>query len=151
MRSFSIQKANVSDCSECTELLLEQLAEHGVDSSATQLTELLEQVVKNELRGLILLARDDARVIGVAYCPTILSLEHCGHVAWLEELFVSPSHRNLRVGTALVGAVLAYAKEFGVVAVDLEIDESHNRVESLYRRFDFQLLNRSRWVRKLRI
>ena len=151
MRSFSIQKAKVSDCSECAKLLLEQLAEHGVDSSATLLTELLENVVRNESRGLVLLARDDIRVIGVAYCPTILSLEHCGPVAWLEELYVSPSHRNLGVGTALVGAVLAYAKEAGVVAVDLEIDASHNRVESLYRRFDFQLLSRSRWVKKLGI
>ena len=150
MQNFSIRQAAVSDCGDCARLLSEQLAEHGVESSIVSLTRLLEQVVRERSRGFVLLAQDSGGLIGVAYCPTILSLEHCGPVAWLEELYVRPSHRNLGVGTALVRAVLAYASESGIVAVDLEIDESHNRAESLYRRFDFELLSRSRWVRKLK-
>jgi GNAT superfamily N-acetyltransferase len=150
MQTFSIRQATVSDCDDCAKLLSAQLAEHDVDSSLLMVAQRLEQVLRERLLGFVLLAQDGSGVIGVAYCPTIVSLEHCGSVAWFEELYVRPSHRNLGVGTALISAVLAYASESGVVAVDLEIDESHKRVESLYRRFDFELLSRSRWVRKLK-
>ncbi len=106
-------------------------------------------VVADGARGFILLARDDLRIVGIAYVATILSAEHCGPVAWLEELYVTPDHRSEGIGTALVSAVLKRAGETGIVAVDLEIDTGHGRAESLYRRFGFRRLDRSRWVREL--
>jgi len=36
-----------------------------------------------------------------------------------------------------------------MVAIDLEVDADHVRVESLYQRFGFRPLSRSRWARKL--
>jgi hypothetical protein len=44
---------------------------------------------------------------------------------------------------------LERARGTDVVAVDLEIDAGHSRAESLYRRFDFRPLERSRWVKEL--
>ena len=149
MRTFSIAPAAASDCRECSRLLVEQLGEHGVDASAEQLSRVLERVVADGARGFILLARDDRRIIGIAYVATILSAEHCGLVAWLEELYVTPSLRCRGIGAALVTAVMERAREMDIVAIDLEIDAGHRRAESLYRRFGFRRLDRSRWVRKL--
>jgi ribosomal protein S18 acetylase RimI-like enzyme len=70
-------------------------------------------------------------------------------VAWLEELYVTPSYRSLGIGSALLAAVVERAHKAGVAAVDLEVDASHSRAESLYRRFGFRRLNRSRWVKEL--
>ena len=89
------------------------------------------------------------RIVGVAYVAAIPSVEHCGLVAWLEELYVTPTHRSQGIGTALVKAVLARARKMDIVALDLEIDAEHSRAESLYRRLGFRPLNRSRWVREL--
>ena len=150
MQIFSIAPAAVSDCRECARLLVEQLGEHGVDASTEQLLRVLERVVADGTRGFILLARDDLRIVGVAYVATILSAEHCGPVAWLEELYVTPSLRSQGIGTALVTAVLERTREMDIVAIDLEIDAGHSRAESLYRRFGFRRLNRSRWVRELK-
>ena len=149
VQKFSIAPATVDDCRECAGLLVGQLGEHGVDASAEHLARGLENVVADAERGFLLLARDNSRIIGVAYVATILSAEHCGLVAWLEELYVSPEHRSRGVGTALLTAILERARATGVVAMDLEIDADHRRAESLYRRFGFQPLERSRWVRKL--
>jgi GNAT superfamily N-acetyltransferase len=149
VQKFSIAPATVDDCRECAGLLVGQLSEHGVDASAKQLAQVLENVVADAGRGFLVLARDNTRIIGVAYVATILSAEHCGLVAWLEELYVLPEHRSRGVGTALLNAVLQRAHAAGVVAMDLEIDADHSRAESLYRRFGFQPLERSRWVRKL--
>ena len=146
---FSIAPAVVEDCRECARLLVGQLDEHGVDASAERLERLLEKVVASAERGFLLLARDRGRMVGVAYVATMLSAEHCGMVAWLEELYVAPDYRSQGIGTALVSAVLARARETGIVAMDLEIDVSHNRAESLYRRFGFRPLDRARWVKEL--
>jgi GNAT superfamily N-acetyltransferase len=149
MQSFLISSAAVRDCRKCARLLVEQLGEHGVDASTERLSHLLETVVANERRGFVLLARVDERIVGVAYAATILSAEHTGLVAWLEELYVAPSYRSQGIGSALVAAVVERAHNAGVVAVDLEVDGSHSRAESLYRRLGFRPLNRSRWVKEL--
>jgi GNAT superfamily N-acetyltransferase len=150
MQTFSIAPAVLRDCRECARLLVEQLGEHGVDASAEQLSRVLERVVADEARGFILLARDVRGIIGIAYVATILSAEHCGLVAWLEELYVTPSLRSRGIGTALVTAVLERARETDIVAIDLEIDAGHSHAESLYRRLGFRPLERSRWVRELK-
>jgi GNAT superfamily N-acetyltransferase len=151
MQRFSIASAAVNDCSEAAGLLVEQFCEHGVDASAEQLSHVLEKVVTDGTRGFLLLARSKSRIVGAAYVATILSAEHCGLVAWLEELYVTPSHRSRGIGTALITAILERARETGIVAIDLEIDARHRRAESLYRRFGFRPLDRSRWVREVTI
>ena len=149
MQDFSITAAAVEDCRECALLLVGQLEEHGVDASAERLERLLENVVASPERGFLLVARDHGRIVGVAYVATILSAEHCGTVAWLEELYVLSGYRSRGIGTALVTAVLSRARETGIVAIDLEIDANHKRVEPLYQRFGFRPLARARWVREL--
>jgi GNAT superfamily N-acetyltransferase len=148
-RTFSIGAAAVSECGECAELLAEQLGEHGVEVSADRLSCMLEKVVADKRQGFLLSAREDGRIVGVAYVATIPSVEHCGFVAWLEELYVTPNHRLRGIGTALVEAVLDRACRAGIVAVDLEIDAGHSHAKSLYRRLGFRPLSRSRWVREL--
>ena len=150
MQTFSIAPATVSDCPECARLLVEQLGEHGIDASTEPLSRVLESVVADGARGFILLARDDLQILGIAYVATILSAEHCGLVAWLEELYVAPDHRSQGIGTALVTAILERSRKMDIVAIDLEVDAGHRRAESLYRRFGFRRLDRSRWVRELR-
>jgi GNAT superfamily N-acetyltransferase len=151
MEPFCVAVAAPADCRECAQLLADQLREHGVGSSTEHLVRILEDVAGADTgRGFLMLARaDSGRVIGVAYVATILSAEHCGPVAWLEELYVTPDYRHSGIGTALVTAVLERAKETGIVAVDLEIDAGHERVISLYQRFGFRRLERSRWVKNL--
>ena len=150
IQPFSIASALVSDCRECVQLLVEQLDEHGVDASAERLARILEKVVADETRGFLLVARADHRIVGTAYVAMVLSVEHCGLVGWLEELYVTPHCRARGIGTALVSAVLERARRANIVAIDLEVDAAHSRAESLYRRLSFRPLNRSRWVNELK-
>jgi GNAT superfamily N-acetyltransferase len=145
-----IAPSTIGDCSKCAQLLVEQLAEHGVDTSADRLAQVLENVVADKARGFLLVARDNGQIVGVAYVATILSAEHCGLVAWLEELYVTPDRRCRGIGTALLAGILERARKAGIVAVDLEIDAGHSRAASLYARFGFRPLDRSRWVRELK-
>ena len=148
-QALSITPATTDDCSECARLFAEQLDEHGIKTPSESLSRMLMEAVARPDRSLLLLAKLNGQIVGVAYVATILSAEHCGIVAWLEELYVIPEHRSKGIGTELVSAVVRIASDMGAVAVDLEVDASHDRVASLYQRFGFRPLNRSRWVKEL--
>lgn len=150
MYRVSIEPATANDCRECARLSVQQLAEHGIDASAEALTPVLEDAVADIARGFLVLERDSDRVVGVAYVATILSIEHCGPVVWLEELYVTPDCRHRGIGSALMTAVLKRSQETGSVAIDLEVDAGHSRAISLYQRFGFRRLDRSRWVKELK-
>jgi GNAT superfamily N-acetyltransferase len=105
--------------------------------------------VADERHGFMQVARAEGQIVGVAYVATILSVEHAGPVAWLEELYVTPAWRQKGVGSALLVSVLERAQAAGMVVVDLEIDAAHSRAASLYERTGFHRLNRSRWTCRL--
>jgi GNAT superfamily N-acetyltransferase len=141
----AIASATHADCPACAELLVAQLAEHQVIVTAAQLLPILEKAVADPNLGFLIVARDQSQIIGVAYAASLLSAEHCGVVCSLEELYVSPAARSRGVGSALLGAVLETAKARGMIAVLLEVDAAHQKVLSLYQRFGFRNLDRTRW------
>ena len=149
MPSYAIKPAIKADCSGCAALLLEQLREHNLPANPASLRAVVKQMLDNPAHGFILVAKAEGAVVGVAFISTILSIEHAGNVAWLEELYVTPSMRAQGIGASLVAAILKKARADGIKAVDLEIDAGHARVASLYRRFGFQTLSRARWVKPL--
>lgn len=137
------------DCGAVIDLLIAQMREHRVQANAERLREVVSDVIADDRFGFILVAKEAGAVVGVAYVATILSVEHGGRVGWLEELYVPPSHRGKGLGTELLTAVLGVAGKRGLVAIDLEVDVEHQRAESLYRRFGFHSLPRSRWAKVL--
>jgi ribosomal protein S18 acetylase RimI-like enzyme len=145
----SILPASTNDCDESALLLVAQLSEHGVNAARQDLKMVLERAVAYPKLGFVLLARDGAQIVGVAYSATLLSAEHCGFVSSLEELYVKPGYRGQGIGTALLAAVIERAESEGMRAIELEVDEGHRRVMSLYQRFSFRRLDRSRWLRNL--
>jgi phosphinothricin acetyltransferase len=148
-KSITIESAQAGDCDACAQLLVTQLEEHSVNVTSEMLLPVLRRVVADEKLGFLLVAREEKGIIGVAYTATLLSAEHCGFVASLEELYVAPQSRARGVGTALLTAVFQRAKAAGLVAIELEVDAGHSRVMSLYQRFGFQRLDRSRWLTTL--
>jgi GNAT superfamily N-acetyltransferase len=150
MQTFSIEPGTANHSYECAQLLVEHLKELGIDASAKVLAQVSEHVARDSARGFILVARANGRVVGVAYVATILSMEHCGLVAWLEELHVTPDCRHRGIGTALMTEVLKRARDDGIVAIDLEVDARQSRAMAFYQRNGFRPLNRSRLVKELK-
>ncbi len=149
MQQLHVQRAKARDQDALVGLLVAQMKEHRISQDRGSLSRVASQVLSDERYGFLLVAWAAGDVIGVAYVSTILSVEHGGPVGWLEELYVSPEHREQGVGEALLVGVLEQARETGLLALDLEVDVEHKRAESLYARFDFRQLQRSRWVREL--
>jgi len=128
-----------------------QLLEHDIVTGRDDLKSAVQTLVADPRYGFMLVASDvDGEPVGAAYASCLLSLEHGGISGWLEELYVLPQWRNLGIGSQLIAAVVAHARNLGWRAIDLEIESSHHRAISLYARHQFKPLSRTRYVRPLR-
>jgi GNAT superfamily N-acetyltransferase len=150
MKQPIISQAMPDQFSSMAALFEAQLQEHGISSSVDALITVLRMVNDQPEYGFVLTVTYDGLIVGVAYATSILSLEHGGWSGWLEELYVLPEWRGNGLGTRLLDAVIAGAIERGWIALDLEVDVSHQRVVSLYASRYFQPVSRSRFVRHLR-
>ncbi len=116
-----------------------QLLEHDIVTGRDDLKSAVQTVVAEPQYGFMLVASGiDGEPVGVAYASRLLSLEHGGISGWLEELYVLPQWRNLGIGSQLITAVVAHARNLGWRAIDLEVESSHHRVISLYARHHFR-------------
>jgi GNAT superfamily N-acetyltransferase len=146
----TIERVTPATCAEAVPLVAQQLEDHEIPLSADALRAALLGLVDGEDRGAVLLAREDCEAVGVAVMSYVWSLEHGGHSAWLDELFVLPTHRGRGIGAALLDYALAHARTSGCLGFDLEVADGHERAAHLYQRTGFHRLHRQRWARKLR-
>jgi GNAT superfamily N-acetyltransferase len=148
---MDIERAGEDDLNAVVALLAAQFGEHDIGLGLDVLRTATAGLLAEARRGVVLLAKDSARVgpVGLAVLAYTWTLEHGGLVAWLEELYVVPDRRGHGVGRALLRRALDVARESGCRAVDLEVDREHARAERLYEREGFAVLARRRWTRAL--
>jgi len=103
----------------------------------------LEEIVGSPTTDLFL-ARDDAgTVIGTATLAVFRI--PTARRAWIEDVVVDESAGGQGVGTALVEAMLARARELGCVTVDLTSRPSREAANRLYERVGFQRRETNVW------
>jgi len=149
---IQVEPATPHDRDGLLALFRAQYDEHAIEITNARLAAGVDGVLSDARRGLILVARDTAqggKVIGFAGMTFLWSFEHGGPAAWLEELYVVPERRAQGIGGALIEEAIDIADARGCRAVDLEVEASHVRAESLYLRHDFVRHTRSRFVRRL--
>lgn len=144
-----IERAIAEHAPDLLRLLSVQLREHHVQLEDAGLARAIDGVLADPARGFFLLLTVDGRRVGATYVSFVWALEHGGHSAWLEEIYVEPLHRAEGLGTMLLRAVMAECEDRGCAALDLEIDADHERVRSLYHRHGFHELPRRRLAKRL--
>ena len=147
MEHLSIERARLADRDAIIRLLAAQMSEHRMQTGHQGLHRVVDQLLAGEQYGFILVGRLRREVVAVAYVAIIFSVEHGARVGWLEELYVTPEEREAGVGSAMLNRVIKLAHQQGLAALDLEVEAEHRRAESLYARFGFRQLPRSRWVK----
>ncbi len=134
---MDIAHAVLTDQDDVVQLLLAQFAEHEIATGETALRPAVAGMIADPQKGAILVARVEKQIVGVAVVSFTWTVEHGGKAAWLDELYVVPAWREKGVGTALLTQALEAARSAGCLAMDLEVEEAHQRVEGLYQRYGF--------------
>ncbi len=144
---MTLSLARAEDQETIVALLTAQLLEHDIHTPVAMLRDVVDRVLAESRHGFILLAKEDGEAVGVCYAASHLSAEHGGTVGWLEELYVRPESRDRGVGSALLDATVARARELGWRGLELEVVAGHERAAALYLRHGFVALRRTRYTR----
>lgn len=87
-----------------------------------------------------MLARDRGTDVGLAIVRIRPNLYSDANEAYLAELYVGEGHRRTGLGTELLEASIAYARERGCDRIELATDEGDHDAHRLYRRHGFSNL-----------
>ena len=96
----------------------------------------LAELLRNPHYGLTYLVREQQTPIAYLVICFDYSLEYRGKGAWIDELFVEPSHRGQGLGTQLLDLAERASREHGAQFLHLEVSHG-NRANELYRRRGF--------------
>jgi GNAT superfamily N-acetyltransferase len=123
-----------------------QYREHRIEMGGTALSRALRELLRG--RGLVLLASERGRDLGVAVVSFTWTVERGGKTCWLDELYVAPEARGRGIGRKLLRRALVESRRAGCVAMELEVVHGHSRAARLYVREGFEKLPRARYSRR---
>jgi ribosomal protein S18 acetylase RimI-like enzyme len=84
------------------------------------------------------LFRDEGAAVGYFVLTLGFSLEYGGRDAFVDELFVSRSHRGKGLGRRALEVIDAACRELGVQALHLEVEKNNFAAAELYRKLGFE-------------
>lgn len=88
--------------------------------------------------GRIWLLYDGTELIGYIILTIGFSFEFRGHDAFIDELYIVPAHRRRGFGRQAMSFVEKEAREMGVNAIHLEVDQGNDAALELYSRTGYR-------------
>jgi ribosomal protein S18 acetylase RimI-like enzyme len=99
--------------------------------------------------GRIWMVCEDGKPVGYIILTIGFSFEFHGHDAFIDELYVDEGYRRRGYGRAAVAHLERKAREMGVNAVHLEVDQGNDAAHQLYRRGSYKSHDRflmTKWL-----
>ena len=109
----------------------------------------LAELLVNPVFGVVYIVRDADTVTAYLVVCFDFSLEYRGKGAWIDELFVVPSHRGCGIGSQLLDLAQTASRELGAQYLHLEVNHGNRAIE-LYRRRGFVDHQRYLMTKRLR-
>jgi len=131
-------KATHSDISELVELLsslFEQEAEFEPNSEIQ--SKALSKIILDPKIGIILIAKDDDKILGMVNLLFTESTALGSKVALLEDMIVLSSSRGRGIGSQLIDYAISEAKKVGCKRITLLTDIENTKAQSFYQKKGF--------------
>jgi GNAT superfamily N-acetyltransferase len=133
---MDIRRAHAQDIPQLVALIRRYWDFEGIAGFAALRIEVLleELLAKPAERGLIWVAESQRALVGYLIAVLLLSLEHGGLMAEIDELFVLPEARACGTGSALLSAAEADLAQRGCVRLQLQLATANGRGRAFYER-----------------
>jgi ribosomal protein S18 acetylase RimI-like enzyme len=133
----AFRPAQRADVGVVHRLRREFYAEDGSAWNEHEALAALERLVDQPAHGRVWLAIDAERVVGYAVLTFSYSLEFHGRDAFVDELYVRPTHRGRGLGADALNLLETACREEDVRALHLEVSDANLPAQTLYRRQGF--------------
>jgi ribosomal protein S18 acetylase RimI-like enzyme len=148
MANPQIRWATPNDIERVLDLLEEYHRQEGLRGhSRERIRAVLEDLFEFPTKGRVVLAEDDADVIGYALVVRRPSFEWAADVAVLDEIFVKGKARERGVGRRMIAFVEEYAATEGLANITLEVSVLNVSAREFYRSVGFNLVPREIYAR----
>ena len=137
-----IERANPTDRADVERLITAYIASEGVKPRSERISWAVEQVLRNRVGGILLVAREKKAVVGVALAVYSPSAE-LGRLLFVNDFFVDPSMRRKGVGRALAVRLLEQAKAMRVERIDLEVTPTNATAAAFWKAVGFRSTGRT--------
>jgi ribosomal protein S18 acetylase RimI-like enzyme len=144
-----IRPALSSDLEAVLALHRDFFAEEGYPFREEESRVNLARLLEEPGLGRVLVMDEDGRVIGYLVLTFGFSLEFGGRDGLVDELYVSPGHRERGLGTRALEAAEAVCREQGIRALHLMVERSKDGAQALYRRVGFVAHQRDMMTKKI--
>lgn len=130
---MNVRPATGRDIPELLSLVRRYWDFEGIEGFAALRIELVLQSLLAEPRlGTVLVAEADSRLVGYLAAVTVLSIEHQGLMAEIDELFVLPEARSRGAGGQLLAAAEAALAAAGCVRLQLQLSSANAPGRAFY-------------------
>jgi ribosomal protein S18 acetylase RimI-like enzyme len=133
----SIRAATAGDLETLVALMRDFYRQDGDPFAEKESRAAFAALIAEPSWGRVWLAEHETIVVGYAVLTFGFSMEFRGRDAFIDDLYVVPSHRSQGIGRALIAACERSCRDLGIRAVHLELRPT-NPAASLYRRLGFR-------------
>ncbi len=126
---------DIPSLAELLTLLFAQEADFSPDPARQQ--EGLRLIITQPEVGRILVARRDARIVGMVNLLFTVSTAMGGRAAILEDMIVTPEERGRGTGAELLQHAVRTARDCGCLRITLLTDRNNIQAQAFYRRHGF--------------
>ena len=141
-----IERAVPPDRLDVERLIAAYHASEGVTPKPERITWAVDQILKNRVGGVILVARERRAIVGVVLAVYQPSAE-LGRMLVVNDFFVDPATRRKGVGRALATKLLEEAKAMHVDRIDLEILPTNAAAAAFWKSMGFRTQGRTVYSR----
>lgn len=128
-------KEDIPHLGELLSLLFEQENQFEVDIEAH--IRGLNKIIDSKTKGIVLVAKIDQKVVGMANLLYSISTAIGEEVAHLDDLIVHPDHRSNGIGSELMQAAEIKARESGCARITLYTARDNQHARALYEKNAF--------------
>jgi GNAT superfamily N-acetyltransferase len=144
----TIGRAKLSDREDIEKLIADYHTSEGLTPIKERIAWAVDQQLEGKSPGLLLVARDKDRIVGVALAVYTPSAE-LGRVMTVNDFFVRPDYRRKGVGTELAKRLVEECKRMKIDEIGLEVLQSNKIAASFWRSIGFQPADRFLFRKKL--
>lgn len=102
---------------------------------------LLSEFMVHPEQGHCWVAEEGGQLVGYLLAVYVFSLEHGGVMAEIDEFFVVPEKRSLKIGAALLNNATAALAQPGITHIQLQLGQGNSRGQRFYEQHGFEELS----------
>jgi GNAT superfamily N-acetyltransferase len=144
----TIGQANLSDRQEIEKLIAEYHSSEGLTPIEERISWAVDQQLRGESPGLLLVAREKDTIVGVAMAVHTRSAE-LGRVMTVDDFFVKPDYRRKGVGRELAKRLVEECKRMQIDEIGFEVLSDNKTAAAFWRSVGFKPADRFLFRKKL--